>query len=162
MYPDFEELLARFNSAGVEYLVGGAHALAFHAHPRATRDLDLYVAPTRRNAARVVRAIAAFFGGTAPSYVSVENLLDPKVFVQLGVAPVRVDLLPKLFTTTFRAAWKRRVTARFGTVEANYLSRADLIAEKRYFSRPQDLADLEQLNRRARIKPPARRVRRKR
>src|SRR6266511_3553583 len=127
MYPDFEELLAQFNSAGVEYLIGGAHALALHARPRATKDLDLYIAPTRRNATRVVRALASFFGGTAPSYASVENLLDPNIFVQLGVAPVRVDLLPKLFTTTFAVAWKRRVSAPFGRVPAHFLSRADLI-----------------------------------
>lgn len=145
MYPDFEELLEQFNSAGVRYLIGGAHALALHARPRATKDLDLYIAPTRPNAIRVVRALASFFGGTAPSYVSVENLLDPKLFVQLGVAPVRVDLLPKLFTTTFGGAWKRRVVARFGGVSAHFLSRADLIAEKRHFSRAQDLADLEHL-----------------
>ncbi len=150
MYPDFEELLDEFDSAGVEYLIGGAHALAFYARPRATEDLDVYIATTRRNAQRVVRAIASFFGGTAPSYVSVESLLDPNLFVQLGVAPVRVDLLPKLFTTTFSAAWKRRVTARFGSVKAYYLSRSDLIAEKRHFSRAQDLADLEQLERPAR------------
>jgi len=149
MYPDFEELLERFNSAGVEYLIGGAHALALHARPRATKDLDLYIAPNRRNATRVVRALASFFGGAAPKYASVENLLDPSVFVQLGVAPVRVDLLPKLYTTTFAAAWKRRISARFGRVPAHFLSRADLIAEKRHFSRSQDLADLEQLEGRA-------------
>ena len=84
-------------------------------------------------------------GGAAPSYASVENLLDPNIFVQLGVAPVRVDLLPKLFTTTFASAWKRRVSAPFGRVPAHFLSRADLIAEKRHFSRAQDLADLEHL-----------------
>lgn len=164
MYPDFEELLEQFNSAGVEYLIGGAHALALHARPRATKDLNLYIAPNRRNATRVVRALAKFFGGTAPSYVSVENLLDPTIFVQLGVAPVRVDLLPKLFTTTFAAAWKGKISARFGRVPAYFLSRSDLIAEKRYFSRTQDLADLEQLEARATRRPKgvkARRARKK-
>jgi hypothetical protein len=145
-------LLESFNSAGVEYLIGGAHALAFHARPRATRDLDLYIAPNRRNAKRVVVALSEFFGGTAPSYVSVANLMNPRVFVQLGVAPVRVDLLPKLFTTTFKAAWTRRVAARFGRVPAYYLARADLIAEKRHFARAQDLADLEQLERPSRTR----------
>jgi hypothetical protein len=147
VYPDFEELLAELNAAGAEYLIGGAHAFALHARPRATKDLDLYIAPTRRNARRVVRAIQKFFGGTAPSYVSADNLLDPETFIQLGIAPVRVDFLPALFTTTFTAAWRRRVRARFGAVPAHFLSRADLIAEKRHFSRAQDLADLEHLER---------------
>ncbi len=147
MYPDFEELLAELNSAGAEYLIGGAHAVAFHARPRATKDLDLYVAPGPRNAKRVVKALTAFFGGTAPSYVNVENLLDPEVIVQLGVAPVRVDLLPRLFTATFAQAWKRRVQASFGKTPANFLSLSDLVAEKRHFARAQDLADLEALER---------------
>lgn len=147
VYPDFEELLAELNSAGAEYLIGGAHAVALHARPRATKDLDLYVGPGRRNAARVVRAISRFFGGTAPSYVSIEHLRDPSVIIQLGVAPVRVDLLPRLFTTDFKSAWKRRVRASFGTVPANFLALADLMAEKRHFARAQDLADLEQLER---------------
>jgi hypothetical protein len=147
VYPDFEELLEELNSTGAEYLIGGAHAVAFHARPRATKDLDLYVGPGRRNAGRVVQAIARFFGGTAPSYVSVEHLADPSVIIQLGVAPVRVDLLPRLFTTDFKTAWKRRVRAPFGAVPANFLALSDLIAEKRHFARAQDLADLEQLER---------------
>ncbi|HEY3493592.1 MAG TPA: hypothetical protein VGK73_02855 [Polyangiaceae bacterium] len=150
MYPDFEELLAELNAAGAKYLIGGAHALALHARPRATKDLDIYIGPTRPNAARVVRAISKFFGGTAPTYVTIDNLLDPKIFIQLGVAPVRVDFLPALFTTTFAAAWRRRVRARFASVPANFLSRDDLVAEKRWFARAQDLADVEQLERAAR------------
>jgi hypothetical protein len=66
MYPDFEELLEELNSAKAEYLIGGAHAVAFHARPRATKDLDLYIAPGPRNAKRVVKAITRFFGGAAP------------------------------------------------------------------------------------------------
>jgi tRNA 2-selenouridine synthase len=93
----------------------------------------------------VVTAIARFFGGTAPSYVSVRNLLDPNIMVQLGVAPVRVDLLPRLVTVPFAKAWKRRVRAKFGKTPANFLGLADLVAEKRHFARAQDIADLEQL-----------------
>jgi hypothetical protein len=154
VYQDFEELLAELNASRAEYLIGGAHALALHARPRATKDLDLYISPTRRNALRVVRAVERFFGGSAPSYVSVENLLDPQLFVQLGVAPVRVDFLPALATTTFAQAWRRRVSARFGAVPAHYLSLEDLIAEKQHFDRPQDRADLEHLTRANRRRVP--------
>jgi hypothetical protein len=52
-HPDFEELLSEFNAAGARYLIGGAHALAFHARPRASKDLDIYIDPTRVNAKRV-------------------------------------------------------------------------------------------------------------
>jgi hypothetical protein len=139
---DFEELLESLNARKVRYLIGGAHALAFHARPRATKDLDLFVAPTRANAQRFIKALGEFFGGPAPSYVSVETLLDPKLIVQLGVAPVRVDVLSHFGTLTFAEAWRTRVDAKFGSVDAHYLGREQLIAEKTFFDRPQDRADL--------------------
>lgn len=142
MSQDFEELLESLNARKVRYLIGGAHALAFHARPRATKDLDLFVAPTRANAERFVKALSDFFGGPAPSYVSIKTLLDPNLIVQLGVAPVRVDVLSHFGTLTFAEAWRTRVDAKFGSVDAHYLGRAQLVAEKTFFDRPQDRADV--------------------
>jgi hypothetical protein len=141
---DFEELLESLNARKVRYLIGGAHALAFHARPRATKDLDLFIAPTRANAERFIRALSDFFGGPAPKYVSVKTLLDPKLIVQLGVAPVRVDV-SHFGTLTFAKAWQTRVDAKFGSVDAHYLGRDQLIAEKTFFDRPQDRADVATL-----------------
>ena len=149
MSQDFEELLASLNARKVRYLIGGAHALAFHARPRATKDLDLFIAPTRANAERFIRALSDFFGGPAPRYVSVKTLLDPKLIVQLGVAPVRVDVLSHFGTLTFAKAWRTRVDAKFGSVDAHYLGREELIAEKTFFDRPQDRADVAALRRKA-------------
>lgn len=147
-YRDFEEFLAALNARHARYVIGGAHALAFHAIPRATKDLDIFFAPTRPNAARVAAAIRDFFGGTRPKYASVGNLLDPRVIVQLGVAPVRIDLVNRLEGVgKFAKAWKERVDARFGQVPAHYLSLDHLIAEKAHWGRAQDLADLESLRR---------------
>lgn len=67
MSQDFEELLGSLNDAGVKYLIGGAHALALHARPRATKDLGLFVAPTRANAMRFIEALTVFFGTKPPS-----------------------------------------------------------------------------------------------
>jgi hypothetical protein len=139
---DFEELLASLNARRVRYLIGGAHALAFHGRPRATKDLDLFVAPSAANAKRFVNALADFFGGDAPSYVTVKALLDPNLIIQIGVAPVRVDVLSHFATLSFAEAWRTRADAKFGAVDAHYLSREALIAEKRHFDRPQDRADV--------------------
>ncbi|NCQ35465.1 hypothetical protein GW813_10445 [bacterium] len=147
MSQDFEELLASFNAAGVRYLVGGAHALALYARPRATKDLDLFIDPTEANARQVLRALAHFFGDSVPGYVTVAALRDPDSIVQLGVAPVRVDILSALATVSFRRAYNRRVDAHFGAVPAHYLARVDLIAEKRHFDRLQDRADVAALMR---------------
>lgn len=146
-HPDFEELLAAFNDAGVRYLVGGAHALALHARPRASKDLDIYVDPTPANLKRALAALRGFFGGHLPRGVDARSLSDPDTIVQLGVAPVRVDLLSSFATTTFRDAWKRRSRAKFGGVRASFVGFDDLVAEKEHFARPQDLADLAILKR---------------
>lgn len=96
--------------------VGGAHALAFHAVPRATKDIDGFIDPTRPNAKRAAAAIA-FFGGEAPRYASAAQLLNPRSTVQLGVAPVRIDIVNRLEGVgRFAVAWKARVDAPFGVV----------------------------------------------
>ncbi|MDX2019738.1 MAG: hypothetical protein SF187_05810 [Deltaproteobacteria bacterium] len=147
-HPDFEEFLVSLNEERVRYLIGGAHALAFHARPRATKDLDVFIDPSRANAERTVRAIGKFFGGTSPKFASAEYLRNPDTIVQLGVAPVRIDIVSSFGSIKrFADAWTRRVTSRFGTVDAHYLSLDDLIAEKTFWARPQDLADLVVLKR---------------
>jgi len=157
-HPDFEELLAEFNTARVRYLIGGAHAVALHSRPRASKDIDVFIDPTPANAKRAMLALTRFFGGTAPRYVTVEALLDPDSILQLGVAPVRVDLLSHFRTLRFREAWKGRCVAQFGKVSANFIGLDDLIAEKSHWSRPQDLADVAVLQRaRAKGRPPTQR-----
>jgi hypothetical protein len=93
----------------------------------------------------LLRALSAFFGGTAPSYVTEESVLDPNIVIQLGVAPVRVDILSHFATITFRQAWKERYDAAFGNVPAHFLGRDHLIAEKQHGNRLQDRADLQSL-----------------
>src|SRR5688572_5011209 len=123
-HPDFEEFIAALNDERVRYLIGGAHALALHARPRATKDLDVFIAPTQANARRAEAAIKAFFGGVAPHAAAVRHLLDPDTIVQLGVAPVRIDILSRFGAIEkFAGAWKRRVDARFGRVPTHFLSR---------------------------------------
>ena len=147
LYPDFEEFIASLNAHGVKYLIVGGHAFAFHAKPRATKDLDVYLQRTPGNARRVLNALTEFFGGAELGY-TVEDLMNPKLILQLGVAPVRIDLLNNLLgCSSFAAAWKNRITAKFGAVVAHFLSREDLIDAKQAAGRPQDLADLATLKR---------------
>lgn len=162
-YPDFEEFLAALNARRVRYVVGGAHALAHHAIPRATKDLDVFIDPTAVNARRTALAIKDFFGGRAPRYATASNLRDVTAMVQLGVAPVRIDIFNRLDGVgSFARAWAQRVDAPFGAVPAHYLSFEHLLAEKEYWGRPQDVADVAVLRRvRSRGRPKAaRRARR--
>jgi hypothetical protein len=144
---DYEEFIAAFNVHGVRYLVVGAHAVALHARPRATRDLDILVDPTPANARRVLAALRDFFGGARLGYTA-KDIMDPGSILQLGVAPVRIDLLNTIpGLKRFGAAWKNRVAGRFGSEPSHYLGLEDLVSAKRATSRPQDLADLKILER---------------
>jgi hypothetical protein len=139
---DYEEFIDALNVRGVKYLIVGAHAVAFHAQPRATKDLDILVEATPENAARVLEAMSDFFGGADLGYVE-EDLLDADWIVQLGVAPIRIDLHAGLDGLDhFDHAWSRRIDAPFGTVSTHYLSLEDLVRVKEAAGREQDRADL--------------------
>ena len=150
-YPDYEEFIAALNEHGVKYLIVGAHAVAYHGRPRATKDLDVLIDTTPDNARRILAALEAFLG-VKTSY-TVKELLDPETIIQLGVAPVRIDLLSKIKgCPDFGAVWKRRVDARFGRVPSYYLGFEDLIIAKEAAGRLQDQADVRSLKR-AKLKP---------
>ncbi len=83
---DYEEFIAALNAHGVRYLVVGAHAVAFHARPRANRDLDILIEPTPANARRALTALRAFFGGTELGY-TVEDLINPRWIIQWESPP---------------------------------------------------------------------------
>lgn len=143
---DYEEFLEFLNHNGARYLIAGAHAVAFHARPRATKDLDLFIEPSRDNAERVLTAIRQFLGTDLG--IRVEDLSTPGQIVQLGVAPSRIDLLSRLAGIPgFNSAWERRVEAAFGDIPAHYLSLDDLIEAKESAGRDQDKADLKALRR---------------
>lgn len=141
--PDFVALLRELSTAGARYLIVGAYALSYHARPRATGDLDIWVEPTPENAARVHRALLAF--GAPLADLTEGDLARPDLVYQIGVAPRRVDILTTATGLTFSDAWERREEAPFGDVTCAFLGREDLIRNKRAVGRPRDLADLEDL-----------------
>ncbi len=142
---DLRELLALLNAAGVEFLVVGGHAVAFHGRPRLTEDLDLFVRPDLANGERIMRALQAFGFGSL-GITAADFRADDRV-IQLGRAPNRVDLLTKLYGVDFADAWSRRVAARLDDADVWMISREDLIRNKRETGRTQDLADAEFLER---------------
>ena len=140
---DFKELLESFNAAGVEYVIVGAYALAFHGVPRFTGDLDLLVRRTGENAQRVVAALKEF--GFEPLGLTVDDFTQADHVVQLGVPPVRVDLLTSLTGVSWETASDGKVSGDYDGTPVYYLGRAELVANKRACSRAQDIADLEAL-----------------
>ena len=145
MIPDFRDLLSEFNAHGVEYLVVGAHALAAHGRVRATGDLDVWVRPQAGNAAKVLAALRAF--GAPLQDLTETDLSRPGTIFQIGVAPLRIDVLTGIDGVEFEEAWPDRMTSRFADQTVPVLSVAHLIRNKRAAGRAQDLADLEWLER---------------
>src|SRR5687767_13180922 len=129
MNPDFRDLLAAFNARGVEFLIVGAHALAAHGLVRATKDLDVWVRPARENAERVMAALADF--GAPLHDLTVEDLSRPGLIFQIGVEPIRIDVITAIDGVVFEEAWLERVAATFGDQGASVLSRKHLLANKR-------------------------------
>ncbi len=143
MSPDFKDLLSEFNARGVEYLLVGAYALAAHGHVRATGDLDLWVRPDGANAKRVLDALEAY--GAPLEGLTAADLSRPDTVFQIGVAPLRIDILTSIDGVDFAEAWAARSTTSFADQPIAVLSVRHLIRNKRAVGRPQDLADVEWL-----------------
>ncbi|MGB5880489.1 MAG: DUF6036 family nucleotidyltransferase [Thermoanaerobaculia bacterium] len=131
------------NSRNVKAVIVGGHALAFHAKPRFTKDIDILVEPSPNNAKRLMQALDDFgFGDVG---LTEGDFSAPGAIVQLGVAPNRIDLITAIDGVTFDEAWQGRVRGRFGSQEVFYLGKTELIRNKQASGRKQDLADLEWL-----------------
>ena len=113
MSGDLLDLLREFLRADVRFLVVGAYAVGVHGRPRATKDLDVWVEPTKDNAARVMVALGAFGAPVATLGVTEAELSVPGIWITLGVEPARIDILTKITGLEFADAWPRRIEARF-------------------------------------------------
>jgi hypothetical protein len=143
MNPDFSEILLAFNVHHVEYLIVGAHALAVYGHVRATKDLDVWVRPDYENAQRVLLALSAF--GAPLGDLTRNDLSKAGTIFQIGVPPLRIDVITAIDGVDFADAWPDRFEASFGEVPVLVISRHHLIANKKAAARLQDLADVEHL-----------------
>jgi hypothetical protein len=139
--PDFKELLELFNSHKVEYLVVGGYALALHGAPRYTGDLEIFVKPDVENAVRIIKVLEEF--GFSSVGLKAEDFNSPDQIVQLGVPPVRIDIITSLSSVTWEEALSGCVKAVYGSVPVNILGRGEFIRNKKAVGRKQDLADLE-------------------
>ncbi len=141
--PDFSDLLAEFNEHDVDFIVVGAHALAAHGHIRATKDLDVWVRADADHAPKVYAALAAF--GAPMHELQEADLAQPGTVFQIGVPPVRIDVLTSITGVEFADAWAARVKTSLDQVSVAVLSREHLITNKQRCARPQDIADVDWL-----------------
>lgn len=155
---DWHEFLCALIDHRVKFLVIGGLAVSAHAEPRFTKDLDVLVEATLANGRRLRAALTEFgFGAVAPDP---QELARPGSGWMLGRAPLRIDILTRIAGVTFQKAWANRVHARLDqSRRVPIISLRDLLRAKRAAARPQDLADVENLRRFARL-PKKRRAKR--
>lgn len=142
---DFRDLLIALADAGAQFVIIGGYAVAFHGHPRATKDIDVFVATGVHEATCIERALAAFGAPLRALGVSREDFEQPGKTVQLGLAPLRVDVITEVDGIDFAEAWATRIDVPVDGRVIHVIGRDALIRNKRATGRLQDLADIEAL-----------------
>jgi predicted nucleotidyltransferase len=143
LHPDFRDLLSALADTNAEYLVVGGWAVGYHAEPRFTKDLDVFVGPSSENLDAVARALAKF--GAPAGLIDTLRGLGPDEFLFLGAPPVRVDILRRVDGVAFAEAYARRETVDWDGVRVSVIGFDDLIASKRAAGRERDMRDLKLL-----------------
>jgi len=142
---DFRDLLVELHDAGAEFVVLGGHAVAYHGHPRATKDLDVLVRASRANAARVYKALASFGAPLGLFEVAESDFAIYDGVLQIGLPPRRIDILNRADGITFDEAIHAHESFDVEGRRIPVIGLAALLKNKRAAAREQDLADLKAL-----------------
>ena len=139
---DYEDLFKILNAYKIKYLVVGAHAVMFYSEPRFTKDVDVWIPGSLNDPKRVHQALTDF---TPLKGLKPKDFQDPKMILQIGLAPVRVDILGSLLDVSAEEAWRHRKRSRYGKTPISILGLEEVIRTKKATGRPQDNLDLAHL-----------------
>jgi hypothetical protein len=133
------------NRYKVRYLVVGAYAVAFYTEPRFTKDIDIWVDADIHNAELLYQALREF--GAPLKGIDLKDFTNERMIYQIGIAPLRVDIMFGLSGLKFSQAWKNRKKAKYANIPINILGKGELIYSKRKIHRAQDILDVKKLTR---------------
>jgi predicted nucleotidyltransferase len=142
---DFRDVVVQFADAGVDYLIVGAFALAFHGAPRASGDIDIFVRPSDENAARVYEALLRFGAPLQAHGVAAADFAKVGTVYQIGLPPRRIDVLTQISGVAFDEAWASRAEVEVEGRRVHIIGREALLKNKTTAGRPKDLADVARL-----------------
>lgn len=143
MNKDFKEFVQLLAAHDVHYLIVGGYAVAYHGHPRYTKDLDIWIEATAKNAKRLIGALEEFGFGSLG--IKKDDFLEPDRFIVLGQEPTRIDLITSVKGLCFEDSYKNRSESEIEGVTVKFVNKHDLIVAKKATGRLQDLADAENL-----------------
>ena len=140
---DFVDFIELLNAHQVEYMIVGAHALAFHGQPRHTGDLDIWIKPSIENADKMVEVLKDF--GFGSLRLAQKDFVKENHVTQLGHPPLRIDILNSISGVDFDDAYKGKIDAEVDELKISYINITDFIANKKASGRAKDLGDIEAL-----------------
>jgi len=147
---DYKDLLRILNRHKARYLIVGAYAVIYYTEPRYTKDIDIWIEPEIKNARRVYRALKEF--GAPLKGIKVTDFTNKNLFYQIGIEPVRVDIIMGIKDLDFDFAWKNRSITTLEGIRVNIIGINELIKSKRKMRRYFDLADIEALKFKLKLK----------
>lgn len=143
LIPDFRELLELLNKNEVEYLIVGGYAVIAHGYPRLTIDIDVWVKPSKENSKKVIKTIEDF--GFSFNNLNAEDFDKSDNVIQLGRPPYRIDILTSIEGMDFDECYKRKFYYNKNNLEINFISKEDLLENKKLVGRHKDLDDISKL-----------------
>lgn len=141
---DFEAFIELLNKSDVKYLVVGGYAFAVHAHPRFTNDIDFFIQTKKSNVDKIISALKEF--GFDNSMIHHDDFMQKDKVIQLGEPPYRIDILTSIDGINFEEAWDKKIVGNYGNQVLYFISKEDLIKNKKATGRKKDLDDLNELN----------------
>lgn len=147
---DYKDLLRLLNKHKIRYLIVGAYAVIYYTEPRYTKDMNIWIEPTIKNAKKVYEALREF--GVPLKGISVEDFTNSNLVYQIGVEPIRVDIMMNIPNIKFSYAWKRKTTASFNGIKINIIGINELLKSKEKTKRDYDIKDIENLKLMLRLK----------
>ncbi|WP_446008214.1 nucleotidyltransferase [Candidatus Electrothrix sp.] len=140
---DFREFLRLLNSHKVEYLLIGGFAVGYHGYPRATGDMDIWIATSPENADKMVGVLKEF-GFDLPE-LSADLFLKRRQVIRMGMPPVRIEVLTDISGVSFKECYEKRIADFIDGIKVNLINSEHLRINKKASGRPKDISDLDQL-----------------
>ena len=140
---DFIDFIDLLNLHRVDYMIVGAHALAYHGRPRHTGDLDIWIKPSNENATRMVWVLNDFGFGSLG--LKEEDFLKENYVTQLGYPPLRIDILNAISGVEFDEAYNNKIVGEIDDLQVNFINVTEFIKNKEASGRKKDLGDIESL-----------------
>jgi hypothetical protein len=141
---DLKEFFRLLNKNGVEYVIVGGYAVAFHGFVRATKDIDVLFHNTPANIKRLIAALVGF--GIQESEMVMNTFSEQGRIVRMGSPPMMIELINAVGGVTFEEIWQNKVSGHYGDTPVFFISKSDLLKSKKAAGRPQDLRDLIELD----------------